>query len=69
MHIPDSDRSYKEINLGELPADPGLRTRISEYNYNIQDQVRRAYLQKGPCQPRNQTFSSRSLGQSQDDLI
>ena len=27
--IPDLDRFYTEINLEELPADPGLRTRIS----------------------------------------
>ena len=60
--IPDSDRSDTKINLEELLADPDLRTRISEYNYNIQDQVRRAYLQKGPCQPRSHIFSFKKFG-------
>ena len=38
-----------EINLYDLPADPGLRIRILDYHPNIRDQVRRAYLQKAPC--------------------
>ena len=60
--IANSDRSYTEINLEELRANPGLRTRISKYNYNIQDQVRIAYLQKGHCQPRNHTFPFKKFG-------
>ncbi|CAL2280697.1 unnamed protein product [Prunus armeniaca] len=50
--------------LANLQADPGLRTRMADYSPNIRDEIRRAYLQKGPCQPRsykfpqtNQTFS------------
>uniref|UniRef100_A0A9I9EEN7 TTF-type domain-containing protein n=1 Tax=Cucumis melo TaxID=3656 RepID=A0A9I9EEN7_CUCME len=39
-----------------LKKNPGLRIRILDYNSNIRDEVRRAYLQKGPCQPRNHTF-------------
>ncbi|KAG5547948.1 hypothetical protein RHGRI_013586 [Rhododendron griersonianum] len=42
-----------EINLADLPSDPGLRPRIMGYNPNLRDQVRRLYLQKGPCQPRS----------------
>ncbi|CAL2276752.1 unnamed protein product [Prunus armeniaca] len=38
--------------LVNLHADPGLRTRIADYSPNIRDEIRRAYLQKGPCQPR-----------------
>ncbi|KAM6543835.1 hypothetical protein CsatB_008282 [Cannabis sativa] len=35
-----------EINLAELPSNPGLRTPILEYDLNVRDQIRRAYLQK-----------------------
>ena len=45
----------KEI-LTNLPTDPGLRPRILDYHPNIRDQVRRAYLLKGPCQPRSHNF-------------
>nr|XP_011470518.1 PREDICTED: uncharacterized protein LOC101295762 [Fragaria vesca subsp. vesca] len=41
-------RVEAEINLSELPSDPGLRKKISDYPLSIQDQVRRVYLQKGP---------------------
>lgn len=34
-----------EVNLSNLPMDLGLRHPISYYNVNIQDQVRRQYLQ------------------------
>ncbi|KAL6560978.1 hypothetical protein OROHE_006155 [Orobanche hederae] len=42
--------------LANLQADPGLRTRMVDYSPNIRDEIRRAYLQKGPCQPRNYKF-------------
>ena len=42
-----------EINLVDLPSDPGLRKSISDYDSNIRDQVRREYLQRGPCQPKD----------------
>ncbi|KAL4032738.1 hypothetical protein IC575_005820 [Cucumis melo] len=51
-----NERSITEVKLEDLPANPGLRIRILDYNCNIRDEVRRAYLQKGPCQPRNHTF-------------
>ncbi|XP_028061799.1 zinc finger MYM-type protein 1-like [Camellia sinensis] len=47
-------QSRIEINLTDLLANPGLRPRIMDYNPNDQDQICRAYLQKGPCQPRDQ---------------
>ncbi|BBN68479.1 FAR1-related sequence 5, partial [Prunus dulcis] len=40
----------------QLQADPGLRTRMADYSTNIRDEIRRAYLQKGPCQPRSYKF-------------
>ncbi|KAI8528033.1 hypothetical protein RHMOL_Rhmol12G0119600 [Rhododendron molle] len=32
------------------------------YNPNLRDQVRRLYLQKGPCQPRGHTFPQKQFG-------
>ena len=62
------DESSKQIRiekeLPDLPADPELRTRIIDYDHNIRDQVRRAYLLKGPCQPQNHNFPQRRFGQS-----
>jgi hypothetical protein len=37
-----------QLNVDDLPADPGLRTNILEYDVNNREKVRRAYLQKGP---------------------
>ncbi|XP_028126582.1 uncharacterized protein LOC114323236 [Camellia sinensis] len=34
-----------------------------DYNANDRDQVRRAYLQKGPCQPCDHNFPQKSFGQ------
>ncbi|KAI5313839.1 hypothetical protein L3X38_043015 [Prunus dulcis] len=42
--------------LANLQADPGLRTRMTDYSPNIRDEIRRAYLQNGPCQPRSYKF-------------
>ncbi|KAI5343372.1 hypothetical protein L3X38_011248 [Prunus dulcis] len=42
--------------LANLQADSGLRTRMADYSPNIGDEIRRAYLQKGPCQPRSYKF-------------
>ncbi|XP_021829669.1 zinc finger MYM-type protein 1-like [Prunus avium] len=49
-------RQCGEINLADLPSDPRLRTRILDYNPTVQDQVRKAYLQRGPCQPKKHNF-------------
>ena len=41
----DSTKSCSvEINLIDLPTDPGLRTPILDYNPNVRDQVRRVYM-------------------------
>ncbi|KAH7679324.1 Ribonuclease H-like protein [Dioscorea alata] len=56
------ENTHVEVDLKNLPADPGLRPLISIYHPNDQDKVRRAYLQKGPCQPRNHNFPQTSIG-------
>ena len=37
-------------------------TNIESYHPNDRDEVRRAYLQKGPCQPRCHDFQQRNIG-------
>jgi len=49
------------VDLKNLPADPGLRLKISSYHPNDQDEVRRAYIQKGPCQPLGPDFPQREM--------
>ena len=53
---PSSRQSQLDGVLGNLEADPGLRTQIIDYDANMRDEVRRSYLQKGPCQPRGHNF-------------
>ena len=61
-HVPEVEienslkRHRVSINMSDLPTDPGLRTPISCYNPNDQDEIRRHYLLQGPCQPRLQKF-------------
>ena len=53
----------RENDLANLPSDPGLRPRILEYGPNDREEVRRAYLQKGPCQPHTHSFPQKMIGQ------
>ena len=48
-----------QIDLAQLPTDPGLKPPISYYNPNVRDQVRRAYMQMGLCQPKGHDFPSK----------
>ncbi|RWR76195.1 zinc finger MYM-type protein 1-like protein [Cinnamomum micranthum f. kanehirae] len=62
--MPSSSKKGRvEVNLTDLPADPGLRNPISSYHPTDRDQVRRAYLQKGPCQPQDHKFPYTGCGQ------
>ena len=53
--VQDSSSSSKRIrvdfNLENLPSDPRIQENISSYHPNNHDEIRRYYLQKGPCQP------------------
>ncbi|XP_022883157.1 zinc finger MYM-type protein 1-like [Olea europaea var. sylvestris] len=51
-----------EFDVTKLPTDPGLRIPILDYNANIRDEVRRAYMLKGPCQPQDHDFPKRQFG-------
>ncbi|KAL5562178.1 hypothetical protein UlMin_031925 [Ulmus minor] len=62
VEVESSKRSRIEINIADLPSDPGLRAPISDYSPNIQDEIRRHYLQQGPCQPKDHKFSFSDFG-------
>src|SRR4051812_24930737 len=52
--IPQSQPQNEEthvFNPDDIVCDPALRQQINEYHPDVQDQVRRAYLLKGPTQP------------------
>jgi len=53
----------RAFNPDDIVADPALRKQIEEYDKNVQDQVRRAYILKGPCQPKGLYFPRRQYGQ------
>ena len=58
-----------EINVDDLQADPGLRKSIYAYDANDRERVRRSYLQKGPCQPRDHSFPWTNFGTKQRRFI
>jgi hypothetical protein len=43
-------------NIDQVIADPGLRMPIEQIDANIRDAVRRAYIAKGPCQPKGHKY-------------
>ncbi|XP_022847568.1 uncharacterized protein LOC111370097 [Olea europaea var. sylvestris] len=52
MNIDNVDKEVSnnvEFDVTKPPTDPGLRIPIFDYNANIRDDVRRAYMLKGPC--------------------
>ncbi|XP_078164826.1 uncharacterized protein LOC144559628 [Carex rostrata] len=51
-----------ELSPSDIIADPGLRKPIDEYDNEIRDQVRRAYLLNGPTQQIGHTFPRKKQG-------
>ncbi|XP_022845459.1 zinc finger MYM-type protein 1-like [Olea europaea var. sylvestris] len=51
-----------DVDVAQLPLDPGLRVPIQNYDVNVQDVIRTAYMQRGPCQPRSHAFPSTRMG-------
>ncbi|XP_052621093.1 uncharacterized protein LOC128126936 [Lactuca sativa] len=47
---PCSNQPNDNVELKDLPKDPTDRPLITSYKSNIRDDVRRAYLLRGPCQ-------------------
>jgi len=46
-----SSFARSQVYLSAIKSDPGERKPISHYHPNEHDEVRRAYIQKGPYQP------------------
>ncbi|XP_057455557.1 uncharacterized protein LOC130746832 [Lotus japonicus] len=61
---PSMKKRFLEFDLEKLPSDPGLRPSISHYHPNDRDKIRRYYLQKGPCQPKEISFPQSQFGNS-----
>ncbi|KAI5312116.1 hypothetical protein L3X38_041289 [Prunus dulcis] len=59
--VDNSKESELQDILANLIADLGLRPQMLDYDPNIRDEVRRVYLQKGPCQPKDHTFPQTDL--------
>ncbi|XP_049414539.1 uncharacterized protein LOC125877237 [Solanum stenotomum] len=51
-----------DLNLDSLEADPGKRVPIAHYNLQIKDEVRKHYIQKGPCQPKMDSYPPTEIG-------
>ncbi|KAL5550541.1 hypothetical protein UlMin_000717 [Ulmus minor] len=62
VEVESSKQSRIQINIADLPYDPGLRAPISDYSPNIQDEIRRHYLQQGSCQPKDHKFPFSDFG-------
>lgn len=53
----------QRFNRAEIEPDPGLRKQIEEYaTPEIRDEVRRAYISKGACQPKDHDFQHNEDG-------
>ena len=57
-------RTRIEVDVANLPTDPGLRIKISNYHANERDQIRRHYLQNKACQPVNHGFPQSQFGKT-----
>ncbi|GJT02515.1 zinc finger MYM-type protein 1-like protein [Tanacetum coccineum] len=58
----DTGREKDHFNVNVIPHDPGLGLNIFDYNPNVQDLVRREYVQRRPCQPVSHDFPRTMFG-------
>ncbi|XP_009767402.2 uncharacterized protein [Nicotiana sylvestris] len=58
---PSSKKQRQRVDLDSLKADPKEKISIRDYHPNERDEIRRAYLQRGPYQPRNHKFPKRDF--------
>ncbi|KAJ9545337.1 hypothetical protein OSB04_025044 [Centaurea solstitialis] len=54
--------SNNAVDINDLPWDPSERPKITSYNPNQIDEIRRQYLVRGPCQPRGHEFPTSMIG-------
>lgn len=55
-------KRFLEFELKKLPNYPDLRPKISDCHPSDRDKIRRYYLQKGYCQPKEIIFPQRKFG-------
>ncbi|KAG5569788.1 hypothetical protein H5410_059554 [Solanum commersonii] len=60
-HLEVPSHSSQEFDSSSLKVDPGERTQILEFHPNHCDAIRRAYLQKKPCQPLLREFPQTNI--------
>ena len=48
VDVPISQTQFQKVDLDSLDYDPGTRKQIWEYHVNQHDEIRRAYIKKGP---------------------
>ena len=60
----NSKRSRVKVDLANLPKDSCLRKKIYDYHPSDRDQIRRAYLQIGACQPFKHDFPKKEIGKT-----
>jgi hypothetical protein len=58
---PQSSKRIR-VDLNTLKRDPAERQKISSYHPNDRNEIRRAYLMKGPFQPMLKSFPQRNIG-------
>ncbi|XP_075101836.1 uncharacterized protein LOC142177263 [Nicotiana tabacum] len=58
----NSSHLIDEFDEKLLNSDPGERVPIDKYSLRIRDEIRRHYIQNGPCQPVDHKFSAPSFG-------
>ena len=51
IDVPISQIQFQRVDFDSLDYDPGTRKQIWEYYVNQRDEIRRAYIKKGPHQP------------------
>ncbi|XP_060177938.1 uncharacterized protein LOC132607878 [Lycium barbarum] len=56
IEIPSHFSLRQKFDVNDLKTDPAERTPILDYHSNIRDEIRRAYIQKRPCQPQGHVF-------------
>lgn len=60
--IKEDAQTSIDLILRNLPSDPGLRPKMSDYAFNDRDAIRRWYIQNGPCQPVEHIFPQTVFG-------
>ncbi|XP_016558785.2 uncharacterized protein LOC107858564 [Capsicum annuum] len=57
IKIPSQSSQRQKFDVNDLKADPAEKPPILSYPPNIRDEIRREYIPKHPCQPRDHEFS------------